>query len=182
MGGGGGWHNTSLCSCLQLAAPIGLSPLTPALPLNPLPPQPAAPIGLSPPRALPPPAWPPLDPPTPPSFPSGGCANGAPRLSLFGGGEGECSFCGWVWNVCPTAHNCSSLSSRCPRPHQTDGFHRLTGARAFALSPLFAPVPRPSQRIEQHLPLQTGTVLDTAKSIRLSVESVLWVLWVKVEL
>ena len=57
-GGGGGWHAARLCCCLQPAAPIGLSPFTPALPLNPLPPQAAAPIGLSPPRALPPPAWP----------------------------------------------------------------------------------------------------------------------------
>ena len=71
-GGGWGWHNTSLCCCLQLAAPIGLSPLTAALHLKPLPPQAAAPIGLSPPCA-----------PAPPSFPSGGSANGAPGLSLF---------------------------------------------------------------------------------------------------
>ena len=35
--GRGGWHDTWVFCCLQLAAPIGLSPLTAALPLNPLP-------------------------------------------------------------------------------------------------------------------------------------------------
>ena len=44
--------------CLPLAAPIGLSPFTLALSLNPFSPQVAAPIGLSPPCALPFPAWP----------------------------------------------------------------------------------------------------------------------------
>ena len=37
----GVWHDARLCCCLQLvqlAAPIGLSPLTAALPLNPFPP------------------------------------------------------------------------------------------------------------------------------------------------
>ena len=34
-GMGGGWHDAGLCCCLQRAAPIGLSPLTLALPLNP---------------------------------------------------------------------------------------------------------------------------------------------------
>ena len=51
--GGGGGHCARLCCCLQLPAPIGLSPLTLALPSNPFPPQVAAPIGPSPPRALP---------------------------------------------------------------------------------------------------------------------------------
>ena len=63
MGGGGGWHDASLCCCLQLAAPVGLSPLTLAVSLNPVPPhhpQAAAPISLSPPCALPLPAWPTL--------------------------------------------------------------------------------------------------------------------------
>ena len=55
--GGGGWHDTSLYCCLQLAAPVALSPLTLALSLNSFPPQAAAPIRLSPPRALPLPAW-----------------------------------------------------------------------------------------------------------------------------
>ena len=31
----GGWHDAWLCCCLQLAAPVGLSPLNAALPLNP---------------------------------------------------------------------------------------------------------------------------------------------------
>ena len=57
-GGGWDWHDAGLCCCLQLAAPLGLSPLTAALPLNPFPLQAAAPIGLSPPCALPLPAWP----------------------------------------------------------------------------------------------------------------------------
>ena len=56
--GQGGWHDTRVCCCLQLAAPIGLSPLTGALPLNPFPPQAGAPIGLAPLCALPLPAWP----------------------------------------------------------------------------------------------------------------------------
>ena len=34
QGGGGGWHDAGLCCCLQRAAPIGLSPLTTARPLN----------------------------------------------------------------------------------------------------------------------------------------------------
>ena len=59
---GGGWHDKCLCCCLQLAAPVGLSPLTAALPLNPFAPQAAAPIDLSTPCALPPPAWPILTP------------------------------------------------------------------------------------------------------------------------
>ena len=37
-GGGGGWHDTWVCCGLQLAAPIGQSPLTAALPLNRFPP------------------------------------------------------------------------------------------------------------------------------------------------
>ena len=37
-GGGGCWHDAWLCCYLQRAAPIGLSPLTAALPLNPFPP------------------------------------------------------------------------------------------------------------------------------------------------
>ena len=67
---GGGGYDAWLCCSLQRAAPMGLSPLTAALPLNPLPQQAAAPIGLSPPCALPPPAW-----PTPPpcDIPSGCC-------------------------------------------------------------------------------------------------------------
>ena len=48
-------HDARLCCCLQQAVPVGLSPLTAALPLTPLPSRAAAPIGLSPPRALPPP-------------------------------------------------------------------------------------------------------------------------------
>ena len=56
--GRGGWHDAWLCCCLQPPAPIGLSPLTLALSLNVLPPQAAAPTGLSPPCALPVPAWP----------------------------------------------------------------------------------------------------------------------------
>ena len=75
QGAGGDWHDAWLCYCLQLAAPIGLSPLTAALPSNPFPPQLAVPIGLSPPRALPLPAW--------PILPLVGCANGAPGLSLL---------------------------------------------------------------------------------------------------
>ena len=72
------------------------------LPLNPLPPQAAVPIGLSPPRALPPPAWPILNPPYSP-FPSLGrlcqrspqtfpvsllCVGSARRTR--GGGWGAC--------------------------------------------------------------------------------------------
>ena len=57
---GGVWHDAWLRCCLQLAAPTGLSPLTAAIPLNPVPPHAAAPIGLSPPCALPLPAWPTL--------------------------------------------------------------------------------------------------------------------------
>ena len=59
-GGGAGarLHDAWLCCCLQLAASIGLSPLTIALPLKRFPPQVAVPIGLSPPCALPLPAWP----------------------------------------------------------------------------------------------------------------------------
>ena len=45
---------------MLLSAPIGLSPLTAALPLDPLPPQAAGLVGLSPPCALPLPAWPSL--------------------------------------------------------------------------------------------------------------------------
>ena len=57
-------HDNWLCWCLQRAVPVGLSPLTLALPLNPLPPHTAAtPIGLSPlvPALSPCPAYP--DPP-----------------------------------------------------------------------------------------------------------------------
>ena len=36
--GGGGWHDTWVCGCLQLAAPIGQSPVAAALSLHPLPP------------------------------------------------------------------------------------------------------------------------------------------------
>ena len=36
-GMGGVWHDTRLCCCPQLPAPVGLSPLTAALPLNPFP-------------------------------------------------------------------------------------------------------------------------------------------------
>ena len=43
-GGEGGWHDAGLCCCLQRAAPIGLSPLPAALPLNPFPPRVAVPL------------------------------------------------------------------------------------------------------------------------------------------
>ena len=46
-GGGGRWHDAWLYCCLQLAAPIGLSPRTLALSLNPFHPQVVAPIGPS---------------------------------------------------------------------------------------------------------------------------------------
>ena len=42
--GGGVWRDAGLCCGLQGAAPVRLSPRTPALPLTPLPPQAAAPI------------------------------------------------------------------------------------------------------------------------------------------
>ena len=51
--GGGGWHDAGLCRFLQMAAPIGLSPLPAALSFTPLSPQVAAPVDLSPPRVLP---------------------------------------------------------------------------------------------------------------------------------
>ena len=54
---GWGQGDAWLYCCLQLAVPIGLSPLTLALSLHHLPPQAAVPIGLSP-CALPLPAWP----------------------------------------------------------------------------------------------------------------------------
>ena len=79
---GGGGDDAWLCCCLQLPAPIGLSPRTSALPLNPLPPQRRFPLA----SRLPCPPSPslayPHPPYTPPSFPSGGCANGAPGPSL----------------------------------------------------------------------------------------------------
>ena len=46
--GGGVWHDAWLCCCLQLAAPIGLSPLTAALPLSPFPPEAARPSASDP--------------------------------------------------------------------------------------------------------------------------------------
>ena len=73
MGWGGGSHDAWLCCCLQLAAPIGLSP--PALSLNPLPPCRGAHWPLTPLCSLPCLAYPYR--PTHPPFPSG-CANGAP--------------------------------------------------------------------------------------------------------
>ena len=54
-------HDAWMCCCLQLAVPIGLSP----------------------PCALPLPAWPILISLLTLPFPLGGCANGAPGLSLF---------------------------------------------------------------------------------------------------
>ena len=51
--------------------------------LSPLSPQVAAPISPSPPGAPPLLPWPILTSLTHPSFPLGGCANGAPGLSLF---------------------------------------------------------------------------------------------------
>ena len=81
---GGGGVTPAVYCCVQPAVPIGLSPLTLALPFNPLPLQAAAPIGLSPPRALPlPPPGLSLPPRTPPSIPLGVCANRAPTPSLF---------------------------------------------------------------------------------------------------
>ena len=82
QGGGGVWHDTWVFCGLQLAAPICLSPLTAALPLN------FASIGGGAHRPLttlcpPSPCLAYLYLSTPPSFPLGGCANGAPGLSLF---------------------------------------------------------------------------------------------------
>ena len=77
--------------CLQRAARIGLSPFTTALPLNPFPAEVAAPIRLSPPRALPPPAWPILTPLHPLPLTREVVPTEPPELSLFhcsGGGGG----------------------------------------------------------------------------------------------
>ena len=71
-----------VCCGLQLAAPNGRSPLT-APPLDPLPPSAVVPIGLSPPSCPPSPSLAYRSLSTSLSFPSGGCASGAPRLSLF---------------------------------------------------------------------------------------------------
>ena len=84
--GGGDWHDARLCCCQQRAVPIGLSPLTLALPLNPLPPHTTAtPIAPPPPSSALPPPLPglPSPPPHPLPFPSGGCATAAPGLSLL---------------------------------------------------------------------------------------------------
>ena len=78
----GGWYDTLVCFGLQLVAPSGRSPLT-ALPLNPFPPQAVVPIGLSPPLCPSSPSLAYLSLSTSLSFPSGGCANGDPGLSLF---------------------------------------------------------------------------------------------------
>ena len=67
--------------CVLLAALIGRSPRTLALPLNPLPLWAAARI-VSPPRALPVPAWPPLP------FPWYRLCQRSPR-TVPGGGWGE---------------------------------------------------------------------------------------------